>query len=188
MKKWLFVLVAVIVGVAVGTYRIANLEHNKAFFRNGSWTGSKALPLGKDNLLTTQVSLFALFALPSEEAIYLFAKRDDKEALLDAENDYSIQGNVHEIDAKYWSITAYGKDLYLIPNEKERYSFNNTNLQTDSAGNFTINVSATKQSGNWLPTADKKRFNLVLRIYKGDKAFIEKLDSISLPQIKRLAK
>lgn len=179
---------AVLVGVSAGVYRIANLEHNQSFFRNGSWTGSKALPLGKDKLLTTQITLFALFALPSEEAVYLFAKRDDKDELLDAQNDYSIQGNVQQINAKYWSITVYGKDLYLIPNEQELYSFNNTNLQTDSAGNFTIHVSPNKQSGNWLPTADKKRFNLVLRIYKGDKALMEKLDSVSLPQIKRLAK
>lgn len=189
MKKFLFVFLAVIVGLAVGVYRIAKLENSKSFFRNGNWTGSKSLPLGKDDLITAQVSVFALFALPSEEAIYLFARRDEKNELLHSENDYSISGNVHQLKAKYWSITAYGKDLYLIPNAEDRYAFNNTSLQTDSAGNFSIIISPVKKTGNWLPSPfEKKRFNLVLRIYKGDKAFIEQLDTISLPQIKQIPK
>ena len=184
LKPFLFVLLALTIGVAIAVYRIAGFESNDAFFHNGSWMGSKNLPLGKDDLLTAQVTCFALFALPGEEAIYLFAKRDEHHEKFHSKNDYTVTGNIHQIHAKYWSITAYGKDLYLIPNNAERYSFNNSNIQTDSAGNFSIAVSNKEKQGNWLPSPDNGGFGLVLRIYRGEKDFIEQLDKTALPEIK----
>lgn len=184
----MFLFLAVITGLAVGVFRIVNVESSKVFFTNGSWTGSQSLPLGEDNLLTAQVSTFALFALPSEEAIYLFARHDEQHEKLNGENDYTLTGNINQIKAKYWSITVYGKDLYLIPNEANRFSFNNSNLQTDSAGNFSITVSNKKQSGNWLPSPEDARFNLVLRIYKGERNFVAHLNEVPLPSIRRLSK
>lgn len=185
MKKFVFVFLAVLVGLAVAFFRITGLENSKAFFHNGSWTGSNALPLGKSNLLTTQVTLFGLFALPSDEAIYLFARKDENNEFFTSDYNYTIEGNTNDIKAKYWSITIYGKDLFLIDNEINRFSYNNSNIQKDSAGNFTITVSAIKQNGNWLPSKKDSRFNLVLRIYKGEKDFISKLSEVSLPVIKR---
>ena len=188
LKPSLFILLALCCGIGVGVYRIASIENSRAFFHNGSWTGSKNLALGEDKLITAQVTIFALFALPSTEAIYLFARRDEKHEVLNAENNYTITGNVNQIHAKYWSITAYGKDLYLIPNEDNRYSFNNTNLQTDSAGNFTITLSPERVTGNWLPTPAHAKFNVVLRIYKGEFNFLFNLETTSLPEIKKTAR
>ena len=184
-KPILFILLAVICGIGVAVYRIADIENSQAFFHNGSWMGSKELALGEDKLITAQVSVFALFALPSKEAIYLFARRDEKKELLNSANDYTITGNVNQLKAAYWSITAYGKDLYLIPNADNRYSFNNSTLQSDSIGNFTITLSPSKKGTNWLPTPDHAKFNLVLRIYKGKADFLSTLEQTSLPEIKR---
>ena len=186
LRPFLFILLALIVGIGIGVYRIAGVESSDAFFRNGSWTGSRDLPLGKDKLITAQVTVFALFALPSKEAIYLFARRDENKELLHSANDYTITGNVNQIKAKYWSITAYGKDLYLIPNKDDRYSFNHTNLQTDSAGNFTITLSHKRKGANWLPTPEEAKFNLVLRIYKGESEFLSGLEETPLPVIKKV--
>ncbi len=186
LRPFFFILLALIVGIGIGVYRIAGVESSDAFFRNGSWTGSRDLPLGKDKLITAQVTVFALFALPSKEAIYLFARRDENKELLHSANDYTITGNVNQIKAKYWSITAYGKDLYLIPNKDDRYSFNHTNLQTDSAGNFTITLSHKRKGANWLPTPEEAKFNLVLRIYKGESEFLSGLEETPLPVIKKV--
>ncbi|MBP6732606.1 MAG: DUF1214 domain-containing protein [Chitinophagales bacterium] len=186
LKPTLFVLLAILCGIGVGVYRIAGIEKSEAFFHNGSWTGSKNLALGEDKLITAQVSVFALFALPSREAIYLFARRDDKKELLKSDNTYTLTGNINAIKANYWSITAYGKDLYLIPNEDNRYSFNNTSLKADSLGNFTVTLSPTRKGDNWLPTPPNARFNLVLRIYKGEYGFLEGLETAPLPEIKLL--
>lgn len=177
LKNLLLLVLALLVGAGIAVYRIADFERSDAFFHNGSWMGSKNLPLGKDPLLTTQITVFALFA-----------KRDKNNEIFDSSNDYTISGNIHQISAKYWSITAYGSDLYLIPNAPKRFSFNNSTIQTDSLGNFTISVSHQPRSGNWLPTPDHASFNLVLRIYKGDKYFLERLDTTSLPEITLTAK
>jgi len=185
MKKFFFLLFAVLLGLAIAVYRIADLENSKAFFHNGNWTGSNSLPLGKNNLLTAQITVFGLFALPSDEAIYLFARRDDNQKLFNGNYEYVIEGNLHDIKAKYWSITIYGKDLFLIDNEIGRFSFNNSNLLTDSFGNFSIDISPSKKFGNWLPSKEGGRFNLVLRIYNGDKQFVSELQSASLPSIKK---
>ena len=185
LKSFLFFVLAITVGIGTAVYRISDVEQSPAFFHNGSWTGTNHLPLGKDDLLTTQVTLYGLFALPSEEAIYLFARQDDKGEKFNSANNYMVTGNVHQLHAKYWSITAYGKDLYLVPNEIDRYSFNNSNIKTDSAGNFSVLLSSTKHSGNWLPLPESSRFNVVLRLYKGEKDFIGNLSNTPLPVVKR---
>ena len=195
----LLILVSIITGLGIAAWRIASLQHSTAFSTYGSWKGTNDLPLNKDNLVTTQVTLFALFALPSNEAVYLFASEDNTHQRLDARFDYYITGNTHNIDAEYWSITAYGKDLYLIPNEASRYSFNRDNLKTDSAGNFEIVVSSYEGFSdsvyfgnetpplNWLPVNKSKsgQFELVLRIYHGKKDFMERLEDARLPRIRR---
>ena len=90
LKLLLFIFLALSCGIGIGVYRIANIENSQAFFHNGSWTGSKNLALGEDKLITAQITIFALFALPSTEAIYLFARRDEKHEVLNAENNYTV--------------------------------------------------------------------------------------------------
>jgi hypothetical protein len=148
--------------------------------------------------LTTQITLFALFALPSQEAIYLFATDDADGKKLNGNSDYTIEGNIHDIKTVYWSITAYGNDQFLIPNEANRYSFNANNLITDSLGNYKIIISSVRKPGNWLPVKKETKFKfwwpfnkpatfrLVLRLYQGQKDFIAHLDNAHLPVIKKI--
>jgi hypothetical protein len=180
----LLVLIGTLLGLSVTAYRLLNYESSKAFFRNGNWMGTTNLPLGKDALITAQITLFAMFALPSEEAVYLLSRRDNENVRFHSFNDYVISGNTGNIKAKYWSITAYGNDLFLIPNKQERYSVNSTNVIADSAGNFQIILSNKEHNGNWLPTPANAQFNLLLRIYKGESEFLSRLSSTPLPGIK----
>jgi hypothetical protein len=186
-KGWLTLcVIAIITGIGIAAARIAYFEYSPAYQTFGSWRGSTNLPLNRDDLVTTQITLFALFALPSQEAVYLFARNDNQGERLSGSGTYSIEGNIHAIKADYWSITAYGSDRFLIPNQLNRYSFNYDNLQTDSAGNFKIILSADKTSGNWLPVIKNKKFDLVLRIYHGDSLFMQHLEKAELPGIKHL--
>lgn len=186
LKRSLITLViSLITGIGIGAYRISSIKSSPAFKTYGSWSGTTDLPLNRDDLVTTQVTLFALFALPSQEAVYLFAADDNTGSRLNGDNSYSLTGNINDIKADYWSITAYASDLYLIPNEANRYSFNRDNLQTDSAGNYTIKLSADKTDGNWLPLKKKTKFQLVLRIYHGQKEFIDELEKAKLPLIRK---
>ncbi len=171
-KGWLTLcIIAIISGIGIAAARIAYFEYSPAYQTFGSWRGSTNLPLNRDDLVTTQITLFALFALPSQEAVYLFARSDNNGQRLNGSNSYSIEGNIHTIKADYWSITAYGSDRFLIPNGENRFSFNYDNLQTDSVGNFKIVLSPDRAIGNWLPVAKDKKFDLVLRVYHGDSTF-----------------
>ena len=172
-------------GLGIGILRIASIRSNGIMKQYGSWQGTTDLPLNRNSLVTTQVTIFALFALPSQEAVYLFAADDDKGQRLNGSDNYTVTGNIHDIKAEYWSITVYASDLYLIPNSEERYSFNRDNLHTDDAGNFTIYLSQGKSSANWLPLQTGKKFELVLRIYKGQKEFMDTLEKAKLPQIRK---
>ena len=186
-KHWVFISVlAVFTGVGMAAWRITSVERSPAYKVYGSWHGTTSLPLNSNDLVTTQVTLFALFALPSQEAVYLFASNDESGKRLSGDNDYFIEGNIHNIKAEYWSITAYGPDLYLMPNEVNRFSFNADNLKTDSAGNFAITVGSKPGSSNWLPLQKGKKFELVLRLYDGQKDFMGHLDKAALPVIKRI--
>lgn len=187
MIKRLFILliVSVILGAGIAAYRIFSISHSSAFKTYGSWRGTSDLPLNRNDLVTTQVTLFALFALPSQEAVYLFAADDNTGKRLNGDENYTLTGNINDIKAGYWSITAYAADLYLIPNEIDRYAFNRDNLKTDSKGNYTIVICADKKEGNWLPLKKDGKFQLVLRIYSGEKAFLNNLDKANLPVIKR---
>jgi hypothetical protein len=179
-------LLAVIAGLGIATYRISRINTSPAFAQYGSWRGSKDLPLNRDDLVTTQVTLFALFALPSNEAIYLFASADSNDEQLNGNSDYTIEGNIHKMNAAYWSITAYGRDQYLISNQLNRYSFNANNMATDSLGNFKIVISSEQKTGNWLPVKKDAPFRLVLRLYQGKKEFLEHLESANLPVIRKI--
>ncbi len=182
---FIILLISLIVGVGIGVYRIAAIRSSPAFKTYGSWRGTTDLPLNRDDLLTTQVTIFALFALPSQEAVYLFAADDNAGNRLKGDSSYSLSGNINDIKAEYWSITAYGPDQYLIPNEENRYSFNRDNLHTDSSGNYTMHLSAYKTEDNWLPLKKGSGFQLVLRIYHGQKEFMDELDKAKLPVIRK---
>ncbi|MND02601.1 hypothetical protein D3C83_220410 [compost metagenome] len=47
-----------------------------------------------------------------------------------------------------------------------------------------IHISHKQKEGNWLPSPENARFNLLLRIYKGEKEFLEHLRETPLPEIK----
>jgi hypothetical protein len=70
----------------------------------------------------------------------------------------------------FWSLTAYGADLYLVDNEIERYSLSDRTpgLRYDAAGGLTVQLSAARPPGeqNWLPVPEGP-YLLGLRVYEG---------------------
>jgi hypothetical protein len=78
---------------------------------------------------------------------------------------------------------VYGGDNFLIPNEQNRYSYTNKNIEYDENGNFTILLSSTPTTGNWLPTGNQNKIILMLRMYNPVPSVYENLDTIELPHI-----
>ena len=58
----------------------------------------------------------------------------------------------------FWSLTAYGTDLYLVANEIDRWSISDRTpgLNYAADGGLTITLSAKRptETANWLPVPD----------------------------------
>ena len=127
-----------------------------------------------------RIAMTGLFALNPSETIYFQASRDDAGNRLRGGCVYRIDGAA--LPAKWWSVTAYADDLFLIPNPINRFSFNMDNVGL-VGGRFNIVAAATEQPSNWLPTG-AGGFHLIVRLYNPTPAAIEQLSQISLPAIR----
>src|SRR5260221_8008708 len=70
--------------------------------------------------LRARIAVHGLLALSREETIYYTAERDSEGKTLDGSCAYHIEGR--DPPARWWSITAYGADDFLIPDTGDRYS------------------------------------------------------------------
>src|SRR5262245_22551598 len=88
---------------------------------DGPWqtsldTGSSAANMYQ----RARVAVHGLLALNRSETIYYTANTDSDGAPLTGACRYELTGR--DPPARWWSITAYGADDYLIPNPAGRYS------------------------------------------------------------------
>ncbi len=157
-------------------------SHNIAV---GAWRTNPDVGSEKAGIyLRANIAVTGLFALNKSEAVYFFANTDDSGQPLRAKCTYVIEGK--PTDARWWSITAYADDNFLIPNSANRFSFNMGNLAPNANGTFMLIAAPTKQAGNWLPTGDHAGgFNLTFRIYNAAPELLADLASVPLPSIKR---
>ena len=76
----------------------------------------------------------------------------------------------------FWSLTAYGPDLYLVENELQRYALGDRTpgLRYDAEGGLTVVFSATRpaEDENWLPVPAGP-YLLGLRVYEGLPAVVD---------------
>ncbi len=128
------------------------------------------------------MALIGLFALNRSETVYFDANRDDEGQPLRAACRYRVSGTM--LPARWWSITAYAPDQFLIPNPIGRYSFNMKTIEPDAEGAFVFTAAGQEQPGLWLPTG-QDRFTLTLRLYNPTPEAVEQPDRIALPKIER---
>jgi hypothetical protein len=130
------------------------------------------------------VAIHGLFALNQSEAIYYMAIADNDGHALEGHCRYEITG--HDPDARWWSITAYGADDYLIPNPAHRYSVSETNIARDASGGFAVQVGGDSGGGNWIPVGPG-RFSLSLRLYNPGPSVIRDPAHTALPALKEVS-
>ena len=76
----------------------------------------------------------------------------------------------------FWSITAVdGERFRVIPNALKRYSLGSqSRLKFNDGGSLTLAFAPRLPKGfpesNWLPTHERKKYNLTLRFYGPPKA------------------
>lgn len=152
----------------------------------GPWRASAFAGSVNAGLYTrARIALDGLFALNRSEAIYFGASRDDNHRPLRAGCSYLVEGSPPA--ARWWSITAYGDDHYLIANAANRFSYNMRNLEAGADGTFKLIASPVAQPGNWLPTgAPGGGFNLLFRLYDPGPDIAANPAAARLPSIRQI--
>jgi hypothetical protein len=130
---------------------------------NGPWKTSLATGSAQSDPYTrAYTALHGLFAMDRTEALYFVARTDSSGQPLDGACRYRIVGR--DPSARWWSITAYGADDYLIPNPMQRYAVTASAIARQADGSFVVQIGGTGGGSNWI-AAGNGRFSLTLRLY-----------------------
>lgn len=180
----LLVLAIVVIGVIIG---LGSLVAGMAIvglgsgINNGPWLTN--LATGSENAnpyLRAAIAVFGLLALNPSETMYFSATTDSSGSPLNGNCTYRIEGKAP--DARWWSITVYGADGYLIP-DSTRYSYSLTDMSPDANGVYTIYLSKAQHSGNWLSLGNESTFHLSLRLYNPVQSVRNNPGTVELPRI-----
>jgi hypothetical protein len=197
-------LSSLVVGSASAAWRISSWNEGEGM-RNGPWFAHAERALQGDRATIAQVAVYALFALRQSEVIYFIAHTDDAGQPLRGSCTYFVEGV--DIDARYWSVTAYDDDAFLMPNASNRFGWNKFNVPRASEG-FRIRVGPEASPANddgaagndaernsesirnvgaiptaWLPTVPNRGVVLVLRLYHPGPGVLDAPSSFPAPRI-----
>ena len=187
MRLALAAVVAIALGIG-SAYRTVQAGLAGGEIANGPWrtslvTGSK----DADLYTRVRVAVGGLLALAPSETIYFTAATDSAGEPLESRCDYVVDGG--ELPARWWSITEYAADHFLVPNDAGRYSFSETTLERESGasiGRWTMRVARDPKDGNWLPSArEDGTFTLTIRLYNPAPDVYEQPATIALPRIEK---
>jgi hypothetical protein len=150
---------------------------------DGPW--STSLDTGSSEggpYLRARIAVHGLLALSREETVYYSALHDSAGAELDGNCSYRLEGR--DPPTRWWSITAYGSDDFLIPNDAGLYSVSKNSVARKADGRFAVTLSRAKAEGNWIPIAPG-RFNLTIRLYNPGADVIADPAHVALPTIRK---
>lgn len=160
-------------------------------FING-WIVNTGLGIYGDQFLKRAYIAFSgLGANVDEEAIYPRAFTDEQGNQLNGNYKYILHFEKDQLPPveAFWSITMYGADFFLVPNEINRYAIAEytTGLEYNEDGSLDIYIQKDRpinNESNWLP-APEGDFNLMLRMYQPAAKVVN--GSYEIPGVKRLS-
>jgi len=187
MKTWHRYVICVALGLIGGAaYAVQQVRGglNDGVVTNGAWeTGKSFGTLDASPLTRAKVALSGLLALPAKEAMYFTAQNDSDGRALDGRCTYDVRGG--RLDGRWWSVTLYEGEGWLVKNAANRWSIPASAVSTDAQGRWSFTVSPEAQSGSWLPTGSVEAFDLTLRLYHPSADIIKSPEKAQLPIIDR---
>lgn len=163
-------LVATIVAglvVGAGSAWLWLTKTDPAGSRAGPWlVNLEAGSTGASMYTRARIALKALLALDRRETLYYVADKDDAGRPLRAPCRYLVSGSIPA--ARWWSVTAYGDDIFLFPNPDKRYSVSGENPTGRTVGSFRMVTGPTPPPTGgieWVPTPGDGGLILTLRLY-----------------------
>ena len=129
-----------------------------------------------DPYTKTWVARFGLLALRREEAVYFTTTVDENGDRLTERCSYLLEGG--DLPGAWWSFTVYTSDGFLPENRDGRMSFDAT--AADGAESWSVILSPKAPIGSepWISTANAGAFDVTMRIYLPDTAFITAPDKV----------
>ena len=186
MLRFLLKLLAcLIVGTALGLAAtwLAVTWLNLGTVSNGPWRMSLLTGSAQSGpYLRANIARHGLLALNRSETIYYTADHDSAGGWLDGNCVYKIEGR--EPSARWWSITAYGADDYLMANKNGKWSVSGDTVQLKSDSSFIITASPRWAPNNWIPVT-QRRFSLTLRLYNPGVGVVNDPANAMVPTITR---
>jgi len=186
LLRWALVVVG---GVALGVGTA--VAAGAAAFRAGGvqvgpWTtnvdvGSRAA----SPWLRAAVAMGGFLALDRRETLYFRATADDGGRTLSRRCSYRVEGAAPA--ARWWSVTVYGSDAFLLPNRAHRYSFGSAALRPGQDVSFEL--APRSDDAAVVPLGDAPvdgSFSLVLRLYEPAEGVVVDPASAQLPRVRRL--
>lgn len=175
------VMLALFLGLSSAYYSARNVGFEKFIVSNGPWT-TDLTSGGVDAGMYTRarVAIAGLLALNQSEAIYYIAKRDSAGDMLDGNCSYRIEGR--DPDARWWSITAYANDNFLIDTPSHNYSVSKTSVVRSADGTFVVRLSTVAEQQNWIATSPDG-FDVMLRLYNPGTSVVQNPSATLLPSI-----
>ena len=182
VKISIVVALALILGVGSALW-VIHYPPVKPGVRNGAWqTNLEVGGVDADMYLRAYIARIGLFALNKTETVYYHANADSSGEPLTSNCDYRIEGE--SLPTRWWAITVYGEDHFLIPNPQKRYSFNKNDVKRSENGSYSIYISRAEKDGDWIPAGEKKqRLSLTLRLYNPEPVIYEQPAKVPLPRI-----
>lgn len=157
-------LTTIVAGVAIGVGGAALLLRTQALGADtalGPWTTGGNFGSADAGALTRAVvAMKGLLALPASEARYYTATTDSDGQALDGRCRYRVTGNA--LPARWWSLTLYDADNYLVRNSAGIFSVASPALPETG---WQVIVAPSREGAHWLPTGGVDRFDLTLRTY-----------------------
>ncbi len=175
------IVAAIVLGLGSAYVAVRSAMPADSIVKNGPWSANLAAGgTNADDYTRTAVAIAGLLALNKDETIYYGTESDSAGEPFDPKCAYRIEGR--DPDARWWSITAYGKDHYLIDNPAKRYSVSKTSVVRNPDGGFVVRVSGTPEAQNWI-AASPDGFQLTLRLYNPGKTVTADPAGVPLPSI-----
>ena len=201
MYFYLFIIISFFAGIFLtirffGTLLDFITEHsNGRGVKNGPWRTH--LGVGRKNIPRIEKAAIACIGLGannSDETIYWNAFTDTEGRALFSGNTYRLRFRRHPlVDFKangFWSITVYGQDKFLVPNDAFRYEYNSHHcFRTSDTGEFAILLSRSDPAdgSEWLPLPlNDEKFSLALRCYVPKEDMKKNAGQNTLPDIMQL--
>ena len=149
-----------------------------SLIQHGWSTGQGAGGPGNDILKRAIGARFGLGGHYAIENRSYIAVKDSDGSALDGNNTLMLHFAAADIPPcdGFWSLTAYGMDLYLVDNEIDRWSISDRTpgLNYGEDGSLTIQLSAQRPEAvsNWLPVPAGS-YMLGMRVYEGHEAVVD---------------